>query len=126
MNDPIVTPDNLHALGELLLAHKWIAAAAIVIGALVRLTKSDTPLPWSVPARWRPILALGLGLLAGVLQAVASGAPFAPALLDGTLAAVVAMLGHVFGVEVIRNGKEPFSRTDAASGALPASASERD
>jgi len=63
----------------------------------------------TVPARVRPWLALGLGLVAGVLQAVTTGTPWLQALGSGVTAAVAAMTGHDLVVESIRGGAEPFA-----------------
>lgn len=89
----------------------WFSLTAIVIGGIVRLLKSDTPLP-TVPPRLRPWLALGLGLLAGVLQAVTTGTPWLQALGSGFSAAVTAITGHELVVESLRGGVEPFAAGD--------------
>lgn len=86
----------------------WFTLSAIVIGGIVRLLKSDTPLP-TVPARARPWLALGLGSAAGVLQALTTGTPWPLALGSGFTAAVTAMTGHDLVVGSIRGGVEPFA-----------------
>lgn len=86
----------------------WFTLSAIVIGGIVRLLKSDTPLP-TVPVRLRPWLALGLGLVAGVLQAVTTGTPWLQALGSGFTAAVTAITGHDLVVESLRGGAEPFA-----------------
>ncbi|WP_394833574.1 hypothetical protein LVJ94_44415 [Pendulispora rubella] len=84
---------------------KWIVVGAIVIGAIVRLLKSDTPLP-TVPSQWRPWLALGLGAVAGIFQAVAAGTPWKKALLDGLVSALTAIAGHDLLIESLRRGRE--------------------
>lgn len=99
----------------------WVAAAALIIGAVVRYLKTDSPLPaWlHVPPGWRPWLAVALGIVAGVLDAVAMGTPWADAVAKGVLAAVGAMAGHHLVIEKGRGGKElhvPFARPRAASG----------
>lgn len=93
----------------------WVAAAAIIIGAVVRYLKSDSPLPeWlHVPKEWRPVAAFALGLVAAVLDAVAIGTPWPDAIAKGVLASVGAMVGHHFVIEKRRGGKElpiPFAR----------------
>ena len=87
------------ALLTLVLAHKWIAVSAVVIGAIVRLSKEDTIVPIDVPAKWRPLLAIALGQISAVLEHLAAGAPWGAAIVDGILASVVAILGHEWIVE---------------------------
>ncbi|HLV68037.1 MAG TPA: hypothetical protein VKY73_19600 [Polyangiaceae bacterium] len=94
----------------LALEHRWVAFAALIIGAVVRVLKSDSPLPITVPAKWRGWLAIGLGIVAGVLEAIAGGTPWARALAEGLAAAVLAIAGHELGIESLRGGKELFAR----------------
>jgi len=89
--------------------HKWVPAAAIAIGAMVRILKGGSPIP-VVPPAWRPWLALALGAVAGLLQAVAGGAAWSKALTDGLVAALTAIAGHDLLVESLRGGREPFAR----------------
>lgn len=89
----------------------WTASAAVLIGALVRLAKSDR-LPWTVPARWRPTAALLLGLVAAVVEAAAVGSPWPDAIVRGVSAAGLATLGHGVGIEGIRDGEELAAPTD--------------
>lgn len=102
---------DFSALLSALSSHKWIVVAALVITALVRLFKSDTPLPfgWVVPPRYRVWLALGLGIVAGVLNAGIAGTPWQTAILQGLGAAISAILGHEFLVESLRGGREFFT-----------------
>ncbi|WP_394849723.1 hypothetical protein LZC95_20000 [Pendulispora brunnea] len=100
---------TIDELVELLLDHKWVPFAALAIGAVVRVLKSDTPLP-TVPTAWRPWLALGLGAVAGVLQAVVGGTAWSKALLDGLTAALTAIAGHDLVIESLRGGKELGTR----------------
>lgn len=92
----------------------WFGVTAVIIGAIVRVLKSDTPLA-TVPARFRPWLALGLGVVSGVLQAIASGTPWMQALTSGIGAAATAIVGHDVLVESVRGGREPFGPTDKGS-----------
>lgn len=95
-------------LVDALASHAWIAAAAIVIGFLVRLLKGDTPLPF-VPAKYRPFLALGFGVVAGALNALVAGTAWPIAVGQGLVAAMTAMAGHDSIVESLRGGIEFFS-----------------
>ncbi len=98
------TPD-LAALVDIVIAHKWWAVASVAIGALVRYTKSDTPGP-VLPARYRPALALGLGVLSACLERIAAGAPWEYTLAGGLVSAAVAVLGHGVIVDGVRGGAE--------------------
>ena len=95
-------------LVDLILEHQWVAVGAIVIGGLVRLVKSQ----WFaqhvtfVPPGWRPWIALGLGAVHGVLQHLAAGVDPRRAIVEGIVAAGVAILGHEFLVESLRGGRE--------------------
>lgn len=88
-------------------AHQWPILAALAIGFVVRLLKDGRlTLPPTVPSRWRPLLALGLGLASGAAEAVLGGAPWREALVGGVLSAALAALGHGVGVEGLRGGRE--------------------
>jgi hypothetical protein len=93
-------------LGDLIAQHKWVAVSAIVIGFAVRLIKSDTKIPINIPPRARIWLALGLGVLAGVLEKVATGATWTKALADGLVAALLAVTSHEAIIASLRSGKE--------------------
>lgn len=97
---------DVAALIELLNAHKWVALAALVIGAVVRLLKSDTPIPIDIPSRWRPVVALGLGVVSGVLEALATGKPWLEAVIGGFVSAFAAMSGHAVLVDALRGGRD--------------------
>lgn len=92
---------------DLVVGHKWVALAAILIGLLVRLLKDDTStIPVVVPAKWRPWLALGLGLVAGALDRVATGTPWGEALIAGAIAGLLPVVGHQYLIESLRGGQE--------------------
>lgn len=97
---------DIPAVLALLKAHAWIALAAILVGLLVRVLKSDVKITPTIPARYRPFLALALGQLAAVLDHVASGTPWRDAAIGGFIAAVVAMVGHEAAIEKLRGGQE--------------------
>jgi len=96
-------PKALLALAQ---QHKWFALAALVIGLVVRLLKSDGPIPINVPAKYRAWLAVGLGIVAGVLDMIGAGTAWKEALLGGILAAFAAISGHQLVVESLRSGRE--------------------
>lgn len=108
-----MTPTEIDIVVSLVTGQKWLMASIIVIGLLVRLSKSDVAQRWltPVPARYRPLVALVLGVASGILEAVAAGTPWLAALLRGLLAAAVAMAGHDVVIEGLLGGRE--GRSDA-------------
>lgn len=93
---------------------KWMLLLALVIGFVVRQVKPDAAFPVNVPARLRPLVAVLLGVIAGACDALLAGTPWKDALVTGVSAALLAILGHVFGIDVLRGGKEvpPLGRAD--------------
>lgn len=85
--------------------HRWFPILTAVIFLVVRVLKSDTPLP-TVPPRWRAPLAVGLGLLGAVVEKVATGASWSNALADGIVASLSAIASHELIVESARNGRD--------------------
>lgn len=109
---------------DLIAKHEWVGLAALVIGLIVRLLKEDTRFPpFALPARWRPLLAMGLGLASGVLQAVATGTPWRDAIVGGIVSGALAIAGHGTVVESARNGKDipmpGLTKPPAAKGEPP-------
>lgn len=94
------------AIYDLISQHKWPAVSAILIGLIVRLLKSDTPIPVDIPPRLRAPLALWLGVLSGILEWIAAGTPAGEAIGKGLVAGLVAVLGHVYIVDVARGGRD--------------------
>ncbi|WP_394847415.1 hypothetical protein LZC95_08110 [Pendulispora brunnea] len=92
----------------LALDHKWVPVAALIIGAIIRVLKSARPIG-IVPPAWRPWLALALGAVAGVLQAVLAGSSWTKAVTDGLVAAMTAIAGHDLVIESLRGGRELFA-----------------
>lgn len=93
---------------SLLAQQKWVAILAVILGFAVRILKSDTVLPFSVPARWRVWLAFGLGGAAGALDKLieAGNTTWTAALTQGLTAAAVAILSHELLIESLRGGRE--------------------
>lgn len=91
----------------------WIAAAALIIGAVVRILKSDSltialanlGLP-PLPKRVLPWLSLVLGVASAILDVKLQGTPWPEAVAKGLVAGVSAIAGHELGVESVRKGKE--------------------
>lgn len=97
-----MTPDDIALLIE---QRKWVPLAAIVIGLVVRLLKSDTKLP-TVPPRARIWLVFGLGIVSGVLEHVVAGKTWTSAIVGGAVSAVLAIVGHESIIASLRGGKE--------------------
>lgn len=97
--------DQQH-IATLIAERKWIPLSAIAIWIVVRLLKSDTKLPFDVPGTWRAPLAGALGIVAGVLEMVATGTAWHIAIVDGLLAAAIAAYGHDVIIGSVRGGKE--------------------
>ena len=74
----------------------WLPLAAAIIGLLAYLAKQDRlgGLFSRVPVRQRPRVIAALGVLAGVLDAVVRGTPWAQAVTNGLLSGGLAMLIH--------------------------------
>jgi hypothetical protein len=96
----------MEAFLALVTDHQWPAAAVVVIHGLIRLMKSDTKFPITIPRRLRAWAALGLGACSGVLEAVVAGTPWRDALCGGAISALLAMGGHNLVVESILQGSE--------------------
>lgn len=118
---------DVDGLIELLRQHSWVAAASVVVGGLVRASKSGLlgdlpllgPLVARIPPKKRPYLALALGQLSALLEAVTKGTSWREAVLHGLVASAVAIMGHDLGVEALRDGKEPFTAKAAPGGKPP-------
>jgi hypothetical protein len=96
-------------LGNLIAQHKWVAVAAVIISLCVRLLKSDTKIPIDIPPQYRVWLALGLGGAAGALDkltATGDDVTWTSALVQGLIAAAVAIVSHNVVIDSVRGGKE--------------------
>jgi small basic protein len=93
---------------DIVMQRKWVALAALVIGLVVRLLKSDTKIPIDIPPKYRVWLALALGGAAGALDKLAgqSNVTWTTALVQGLVAALLAILGHNVVIDSMRGGKE--------------------
>lgn len=99
-------------------SHKWVAVASVLIGLAIRYLKEDVPGTWTIPARCRPWLALGLGLAAAVVDRIAAGTPWADALVSGIVAGAGSSVSHDLFIEGLRGGRE--LRVPGAAPLLPA------
>lgn len=94
-------------LWEMVKNHAWVPLAALVIHVVVRMSKSNSWPPWfTITARTRSWLALGLGIVSGILDAVVGGSAWGPALVGGLISAITAISGHDLIVESLRNGRD--------------------
>jgi hypothetical protein len=93
-------------------AHAWPLVAALVIGFLVRIGKDDVSSLPTIPKRFRPLVALGLGLVSGACDAIVRGTPWKQALGMGLVSSFLAMGGHDVIIEAIRGGKEVGAKPD--------------
>lgn len=84
----------------------WLPATAVAIGALVRVLKSDTTIPITIPPQWRSFFAAILGVVSAILQAYLGGLPWMAAIISGLGGAGTAVAGHKLLVENLRGGKE--------------------
>lgn len=123
----VIPREQLLAAWQLVLEHQWVPFIAVAVGLVVRVLKSDVTWAPNMPfgpnaARWRPLVALGLGVVGGVVQAIQAGTPLGRALLEGLIAAMVAMASHDVVIAGVRNGKELFSPAAPKAPAVPAPA----
>jgi len=95
----------------------WVAIAALVVWALIAIAKSSwTPTSWTPPAHLRPLIALGLGEVYGVLEAVVGGMKWGPALVRGFMVAAFAIAGQ----EIVGKVKDAAGGgAGSSSGQLP-------
>jgi hypothetical protein len=84
----------------------FVPLAAAVIGVVVRLLKQDVHFLPTVPARWRPWIAMALGLVSSALLHLEPGKSWFAAIVEGLTAGVLAIAGHELGIESLKNGKE--------------------
>lgn len=97
-------------IAELVKSHAWVPLSSLVIGLILRLSKSDATwlflARFNIPAKARPWAALALGVASGVLEAVVAGTAWPTALVGGVVSALTAISGHQLFIESARGGKE--------------------
>jgi hypothetical protein len=87
----------------------WVPIATLIVGSLIRLAKSDRAVAWfpvAISPRWRAWIALGLGVVLGVLQKLALGGSWVEAIGGGLSAGIAAITGHELIVESLRDGRD--------------------
>lgn len=97
---------NVDSIIQLAKTNIWWTVTALVIGLVVRALKTDGPIPITIPAKWRPWLAVALGILSTVVNMLATGTPLKDALAGGLVAALASISGHELLVESARGGRE--------------------
>lgn len=102
--------------------HSWVPLAAVVVGIFVRLAKDDRVVRWfplAIPPRWRAIIALSLGLTAGVLEALRGGDTWGSAIVGGVMAGVLPIAGHEIVVQGLRGGRDIGQPKATGPGSTP-------
>lgn len=91
---------------DLINQRRWIPLAALILGLIVRLLKSDTKIPITIPPRLRMPLAIVLGAFVAGIDKLAETTTWTNALLSGGASAAFAILAHNFFIDSLRGGKE--------------------
>ena len=120
---------NVDVVGALTLAwsayqkHGYVVAGACLVGLAVALAKAGWFGGWvaKVPAKYRPVLALGVGVLGMVAAELQQGMDWREAILHGLEALGLAVFGHQAVVEGMRGGKEIVPQSPWSPKVPPAS-----
>lgn len=83
----------------------WPAVGIVVVFLLVWLWKSDL-IPWELPVRARPFVALGMGQVSSLLELLFTGMSFKDAVLHGLLQGAGAIALHEAGSKLTRKDKD--------------------
>lgn len=107
--------NELEQLRTAMDGRQWPILAALLIGALVRLSKTPAAGEvWQkVPKRYRPIIPAAMGLLSGISEAIIMGTPYGTALAYGILSGLLAIGGDQLITTPIKEEKP--SNTPAAA-----------
>ena len=86
----------------------WVVVSALVIGALVRLSKAEKLGDWfhRVPHRYRALIPVALGAVSGALEMLLRGASYKAALAHAVVAFSLAISGHEILIKAGRGGRE--------------------
>lgn len=109
--DGLLNPGDLERVGDLAAREAWIPLVSCVILLLVRALRSPR-VPWplnAIPAHYRPLVAIGLGIVSGVVDRIVNGTPWRAAVLSGLVSAALAALTHdtAQGVQKASNVQAP-------------------
>lgn len=104
---------DVQLIGQMISEGKWVLAFAALAGLGVRLLKDDAAVRWfpfTIPAEWRPAMALALGVVAAVVRLKGGGLDWKTAVLTGVVEGLTAgsgaIAGHQLLVESMRGGRE--------------------
>ena len=87
----------------------WIPIASIVVGGLVRLSKTDVWVKWfpvNLQPKIRPWAALVLGAASAAIGHLTGGGTWPEAIAGGLMAGLGAIAGHELIVESVRGGRD--------------------
>lgn len=108
-------PVSIDTLIELARANLWIPLLAAVVGAIIRVCKSD-PLVAKIPVYIKPenraVAALVLAVIGAALDRIAVGGKWYDALAGGLVAGSGAIAGHEVIVNKVRGGRDFGVRKD--------------
>ena len=95
--------------------HGWIPLLSLAVGAFIRLSKSDAKVAWFpnyIRPENRPLWALGISLVAGAAEEIATGGSAFEAVVGGILAANTAIGGHEILSKVAKKIRDRRSKSD--------------
>lgn len=98
---------TIQQLLALATSHQWLPLAILVVGLLVSWTSNTSKFPINIPARWQPLVTLGLGTLYAILQAVVSGTAWEIAVENGLIMAMSSAGFSQLIVNSVFNGTLP-------------------
>jgi hypothetical protein len=99
--------DQIMEIFKLATGHQWLPLAILVVGYLVNLTSDTGKFPLNIPDRFKPLIALVLGQVYAVLEAVYGGSPWGTAVGHGLIATLAATgFAHIL-LNAVFNGTLP-------------------
>lgn len=86
----------------------WVVISALVIGALVRMSKAEKlgGVFHRIPARYRSMIPVALGAMSGGLEMLLRGASYKSAAVHAVIAFSLAISGHEVLIKGLRDGRE--------------------
>jgi hypothetical protein len=87
----------------------WIPLIAVIVGAVIRLTKTDAAVAWFkvyTKPEHRPAIALSLAIVGASVERLAVGGTWYDAIAGGIAAGSLAIAGHELYVNGIRKGRD--------------------
>jgi hypothetical protein len=88
-----MSPPDLNLLTQAYQQHQWPILAGLIILTLIYVSKLPVlGSQWDrIPIKYRPLVVLGLGIVSGVAQALATKQPWLPALIENMIASMGAI-----------------------------------